>query len=71
MKREPCPTPGCKGRLRRRNSRMLFDDREEVYRDCSKGCGYRERLIVKPAVIIDSEVLRYGTTTVAISSIDT
>jgi hypothetical protein len=54
VKREACPHCGL-GRLRRRTSRLLFADREEVWRDCSKQCGYREQLILRPAVIISKE----------------
>ena len=55
MKREPCPK--CEvGRLRRRTSRMLIEgEREEVWRDCSKQCGYVEKLIMRPAVVIERE----------------
>ena len=55
MKTEPCPQCGT-GKLRRRTSRTLIEgEREEVWRECNQRCGYRERLIVRPAVIVDRQ----------------
>lgn len=59
MKREQCPQCGL-GRLRRRSSTPK-GSLERVYQQCSRKCGFRQVLIIRPAQIISCEPL-YGTT---------
>lgn len=59
MKRELCPKCG-EGRLRKRTSKP-YGSCEKWYRNCSRGCGYSEVMLVQPAQIISVERLD-GTT---------